>query len=90
MTVKKSKKNSTSSIFLHRNYAMHECALESERMTKILVSHYNLIISNQFYPEKNLKNFSILLEKGKGLMLGNLRKIQLSEADFSTSNESVC
>ena len=36
--VKKAKKDSTSSVFSKRNYAMCECALGSKRLTKILVA----------------------------------------------------
>ena len=80
--VKKSNKNSTSSVFSHRNYAMHECALGNEWLTKILVAYCNLIISNQCYLKRRWKIVSIILEKGKGPMLGELRIMKWVEADF--------
>ena len=42
--VRKSKRSSASSIFSKRTYAVYKCALESERMTDVLVRFYNLLL----------------------------------------------
>jgi len=43
-TIKKAKKKSISSVFSKWNYSVYKCALESEKMTKILVIFYNAVI----------------------------------------------
>ena len=48
--MRKAKKKSTSSIFSKRTYSVYKCALGCERMTWILVSFYNIIIKEQYYP----------------------------------------
>ena len=80
--VKKSKKRSVSSFFSKRNYAMHKIALINERITNLLVKYYNIIITVQFSPERWLKTLVVMIEKGKGPVLGKLRTIQLTEADL--------
>ena len=64
------------------NCTMCECALGSERFTKVLVACCNLTMSNQCYPETWLKILSMMLEKGKGPVLEKLRTTQLVEANF--------
>ena len=80
--VTKAKRKSASSIFSNRTYSTYKCALESEEMNKILVIFYNTIIKHQIYPKRWLKVLDIILEKGKGPILGKLRTIQLIEADL--------
>ena len=79
--VRKAKKRSASSVFSNRTYSVYKCALDCEEMTKILIKFYNTIIKKQIYPKRWLKVLDIILEKGKGPILGNLRTIQLIEAD---------
>ena len=50
--VKWSKKRSLSSIFSKRTYAVYKCALGVERMTYILVTFYNVLIKNGYYPKR--------------------------------------
>ena len=80
--VKASKKQSASSIFSNWNYAIYKCILGSKRMNIILINYYNLTIKHDFYPTWWLKVLDIMIEKGKGPVIGKLRIIQLIEADL--------
>ena len=80
--VKKAKKQSTSSIFSNRTYSVYKCALDNENMTNILVQFYNTLFTHRIYLKRWLKILDIILEKGKGPILGKLRTIQLYEADL--------
>ena len=62
-------------MFSNRNDSIHECDLESERLTKIIVSYYNLLISNEQCPKIWANIVNIMLEKGKGPVTGKLRKV---------------
>ena len=61
---------------------MYKCTLNSKKMTEILVQFYNQLIKKEYYPKRWLKVLDIMLEKGKGPVLGKLRTIQLMEADM--------
>ena len=61
---------------------MHECALLSDRMNHVMVTHYNLILKEVFYPKQWTKTLNTMLGKGKGMVLGKLRIITLIEADM--------
>ena len=65
--VRKVKKRSTSSIFSRRDYAVHKCALESERLVEVLVQFHNAIIKHNHYSRRWLKVVDIMIEKGKDL-----------------------
>lgn len=80
--VKKSKKQSASSMFSKRTHAVCKCALGSERMTQILVSYSNMIIANRYCPTRWLKMLDAILGKGKGMIIGKLRTMTLIEADL--------
>ena len=80
--VGKAKKRSTSLIFSHRNYAMYKCVVGLERMNAILVRYYSMIIRQRYFPSRWLKILDIMIEKGKGPIVGKLRIIQLIEADL--------
>ena len=54
----------------------------NKQITDILVSYYNVIIPKGFYSSQWLKVLNIILDKGKGPVLGKLRTIQLIEADL--------
>ena len=62
-------------MFSNRNDPIHECDLERERLTKIIVSYHNLLISNEQYPKIWANIVNIMLEKGKGPLVGKLRKV---------------
>ena len=50
-------------------------------MTTILIYFYNIILITGIYPKRWLKLLDVILEKGKGPIIGKLRMIQLYEAD---------
>ena len=79
--MKQSKRRSVSYIFSRRTYAVYKCALGSERMINILVTYYNLIIKNEYFPKRWLNILDAMLGKGKGMILRKLRIITLIEAD---------
>jgi len=81
-TVKQSKKRSASSIFSKRTYAVYKCALGSEQMSRILVKFYQIVIKNRYYLKRWEKIVDVILDKGKGMILGKLRTITLIEADL--------
>ena len=80
--VKKSKKQSASSIFSGRIYAVYKCAILHERMLIILLLFYNMILKQRYYPNRWLKILEICIGKGKGPILGKLRNLQLIEGDL--------
>ena len=47
--VKKAKCKSVSSIFSKWNYSVYKCALESTKITKILVMFYNAVVKKGYY-----------------------------------------
>ena len=51
-------------------------------MTQILVTYYNILIQNGYYPKRWLKILDIMLSKGKGMVIGKLRIITLIKADL--------
>ena len=79
--VKRAKKNSALSKFSNRNYGMCKCTIGSERIAKILIICHNIIIKNQYFLIRWVKTLDIMIEKGKGPMLGKLRTIKLIEVD---------
>ena len=80
--VKRAKKRSASSIYSKRSHAIYKCALNSLRLTLVLIRYLNIIIKNQYYPERWMKTLDVIIEKGKGPVLGKLRTIQLIEANL--------
>jgi hypothetical protein len=50
--VKKSKTKSASSIFSKRTYAVYKCTLQLARMTAILVTFYNILFKESYYPKQ--------------------------------------
>ena len=75
------KKQSTLSIFSKRNYSAHEYYLNSKILIKLLVYYCNIIIKKGFYLTRWLQVLDVIIEKGKKLVLGKLRTIQLIEAN---------
>ena len=51
-------------------------------MTKVLVTFYNLILKNRYYPKRWEKILDAMLGKGKEITLGKLQMITLIEADL--------
>ena len=54
---------------------MHRSTLNSDKMIAILLQFYNQLIKKEYYPKRWLKVLDIMLEKGKGLILGKLHII---------------
>ena len=73
--MKRLKKNTTSSVFLKRNYSLYKYSLESELLTNLLVKYYNIIIIKRFYPSRWLETLDVMLEKEKGPVLERLQII---------------
>ena len=80
--VKQAKKQSVSSVFSKRTYSVYKCALDSPRMTFVLVALLNIFIQRCYYPKRWLNQVDTSLEKGKGPILGKLRNITLIEGDL--------
>ena len=70
------------SLFSKRNYAICKIGLSHETMINLLVKYYSIIITVQFFPERWLTTLVVMIEKGRGTVLGKLRTIQLAEADL--------
>jgi len=80
--VKKSKKQSTSSIFSGCTYAVYKYAILHERMLIILLLFYNMILKQRYCLNRWLKILEIYIKKGKGPRLGKLRNLQLIKGDL--------
>ena len=80
--VRRSKKQSASSIFSKRTYSVYKCALQCERMTLIFVYFYNLLVKTCYYPRRWQALVETTLEKGKGPIIDKLRSITLIEGDL--------
>ena len=80
--VKQAKRRSASSMFSERNYSVCKCALESEKMTNMLMIFYNAMVRKGYCLKRWIKSLAVMLEKEKGPILGKLRTTQLIEADL--------
>ena len=80
--VKKVKRKSASSKLSKRNYSACKCALESNKMTKTLVSFYNAVVRKGCYLKRWVKLLDVTLEKGKGPIIVKLRTSRIIEEDF--------
>ena len=74
-TIKKAKKKSASSVFSKQTYSVYKCVLGSQKMTSILVTFYNAVLKKGYYLERWIKLLVVILEKGKGPIIGQLRTI---------------
>ena len=61
---------------------MCKCVLHSLRMKEILAKFFNMIIERKYYPKRQKKILDVIIEKGKGPILGKLRIMQLIDADI--------
>lgn len=77
--VKKANRTSTSSVFSKITYPVYKCAIGSPRLTRLLVQCMNITINNCHILIRWIKIVDIMIEKGKGNVLGKLRTIQLVE-----------
>ena len=74
-TVTKSKRRSASSVFSKRTYSVYKCALGSHKMNIILVTFYNAVLKKGYCLQRWIKLLAVILEKGKGPIIGKLRTI---------------
>ena len=68
--------------FSRRDYAVCKCALECERIVEVLIKFCNVIIKHNHYPKRWLKVFDVVIEKGKGPRIDELRTLEMIEADL--------
>ena len=61
---------------------VYKCALNSRRITELLVKFYNVLMQNVMYVQRWIRTLDIIIEKGKGPVLGKLQITQLIEADL--------
>ena len=61
---------------------VYKCALNSRRITELLVKFYNVLMQNVMYVQRWIRTLDVIIEKGKGPVLGKLRITQLIEADL--------
>ena len=82
LAVKRSKKQSPSSMFSGRRCAVYECAMLHERILNILLLFCNVILKHWCCSNRCLKLLEICIEKGKGPRLGKHRNIQLIKGNL--------
>lgn len=80
--VKQSNAKSTSLIFSKQTYGVYKMTLSSDKVTNLLIRYYNCIMKAGYYPDRWRRILDVIVEKGKGPILGKLRIIQLIEADM--------
>ena len=80
--VRRSKKQSVSSVFSRRTCSVYKCALQCVRMTAIFVCFYNALLKQCYYPKRWQAQVETTLEKGKGPIIGKLRTVTLIEGDL--------
>ena len=80
--VMQSKVRSCSSVFSKRTHAACKCAFHRTKLTKLMVDLYNAMIREEYYVKRWIKILDVIIEKGKGPVIGTLRVIQLIEVDF--------
>ena len=80
--VKQSKRRSTSSMFSKKYCSVCKCAMNCERMVKVLVRFYNIITKHNQFPSRWLDALDVMIEKGKSNKINKLRVMQIIEADL--------
>ena len=76
------KKQSVSSIFSFRVYAVYKCAILHDRMRMILLLFYDIILKQRYCTNRWMKILEICIEKGKGSRIRKLRNLQLIEGNL--------
>ena len=74
--------NSSSLIFSKQAYTIYKILLCRDYITMLLFRFYNVLIKRKYFILRWIKILDIIMEKGKGLILGKLRIIQLIEVDL--------
>ena len=82
IVVEQSKRGSNSSIFSKRDYSVLECAMTCDRMAKLLVRFFNVMIKSNHFPCGQLCVLDIMIEKEKVNRASEIRVMQTIEADL--------
>ena len=69
-------------MFSKRDYSSCKCAMNCDRMAKVLVRCCNAIVKHNHFPSRWLDTLDAMIEKGKGNEVNKLRVTQLIEADL--------
>ena len=80
--VKRSKRKSVSSVFSRRTYVVYELVNNNKNFLEVLVLFYNLVLKKGIVLKRWQDILDVMLEKGKGPLLGKLRMIELIEGDM--------
>ena len=80
--VKKSKRKSVSSVFSRRTYVVYKLVNDNDEFLEVLLLFYNLALKKGIILKRWQDILDIILEKGKGPLLGKLRIIELIEGDM--------
>ena len=80
--VKKSKRKSVSSVFSRRTCVVYELVNNNDEFLEVLLFFYNVVITKGIILQRWQNILDVILEKGKGPLLGKLRIIELIEGDM--------
>ena len=69
-------------MFSKRDYSVCERTTHSDRMVKVLVTFYNVIIKHNHFLTRWLVVLDVIIEKGNGNKINKLRVMQIIEADL--------
>jgi len=80
--VKRSKRKSVSSVFSRRTYAVYKLVNDNDKFLEVLLIFYNLVLQKGIVLKRWQNILDVILEKGKGPLLGKLRIIELIEGNL--------
>ena len=86
---KEDQEKSASSMFSKQTHYVCECALDSARLTWMLVTLLNIFLQKGYYPKRQLNLVETTLEKRKGLVLEKLSSVTLIEGDLQISMRTL-
>ena len=80
--VKKATKSSASCIASTKDYSVHTCTLNSERIKQLLIRFHNLILKHNHSPKRWLHVADAMLEKVKAQKINRLRILELIKTEI--------
>ena len=80
--VAKCKSKSMLSVFSKCTYMVYKIIARNNRFMYVLLLFYNLVLKKRIVLNRWRNILDVILEKGKGLVLGKLRIIELIERDL--------
>ena len=80
--MKQLKRRSTSKKFCKRDYSAHKCATHCERMIKVLVRHFIVMLKHKYFPSRWLDVLDVMTENWKVHKINKLRIKQIIEEDL--------